>query len=156
MEEKLVDEYIGEGAETFKTSKFNWVAAVLGQAIGPIWFFYRKAHLVGVLFILLTFVVGLLAGMLGIKQGYYIMALIYGFTANKCYLWDVRRKVQNIINTYPDYSEEQLAAIAREKGGKSVIAVIMYGLVFVGLIMCMIINFIIIANSFSSSVRPIY
>ena len=51
MEEKLVDEYIGEGAETFKTSKFNWVAAVLGQAIGPIWFFYRKAHLVGVLFI---------------------------------------------------------------------------------------------------------
>ena len=93
MEDRLVEEYIGKDADRYMNTNLNWAAALLGQSIGPVWFFYRKSYLLGFAFIIITLIVGRLATAMGISKAYYIMFFIYLFSANKLYIWDVRRKV---------------------------------------------------------------
>lgn len=146
MEERLMAEYIGKDAEKIMGANTNWSAAIWGQSIGPVWFFYRKSYLVGVLFIIATFIIGSIASSLGIDKAYYIMFFIYLFTANKLYLWDVRRKVNKIMSS-GYMSEEQLIATAREKGGTSIITTVIY---VVCLIAFMAIYFIAIFSTMSA------
>lgn len=132
MEERLVAEYIGKGADEIMNSKTNWVAAILGQGIGPIWFFYRKSYLVGFLFLIITILLGRIASALNIEKAYYIMSIIYLLTANKLYLWDVRRKVRKILAKGDmNMSEDELIECARKKGGTSVLAAVIYVLLFI-------------------------
>ena len=126
MEEKLVEEYIGENAEKIMNSKINWSAAILGEAIGPVWFFYRKSYLIGFLFIFITYIVGRIANALNIKEAYYIMFFIYLFTANKLYLWDVKRKINKIKLSNEFVSEDELVELVRKKGGTNIVAAIIY------------------------------
>jgi len=150
LEDKLVAEYIGKNAEQFEKN-INWVAAVTGELIGPVWFFYRKSYLIGFLFIILTFVVGMIASSLNIEKAYILMGIIYLFATNKIYLWDVRRKVKKLITNNKDLSEEQLIVVARVKGGTSPVAATIYTAVVVGLILLMIVlvwsAFIALANN---------
>ena len=60
MEERLVSEYIGKDADKFMEGKTNWIAAILGQAIGPVWFFFRKSYLLGFAFFVVTYILGFL------------------------------------------------------------------------------------------------
>ena len=133
MEDRLVSEYIGKDADKFMEGKINWLAAILGQAIGPVWFFFRKSYLLGFAFIILTLIVGRVATSLGIKKAYYIMFLIYLFLANKLYLWDVRRKVKKILENNENMSQEQLVEIARKKGGTNAVAAAIYVISIVAL-----------------------
>lgn len=130
MEDRLVSEYIGKDADKFVEGKTNWVSAVLGQAIGPVWFFYRKSYLLGFAFLVVTYIVGAIASAIELKQASYIMFFIYLFTTNKLYLWDVRRKVNKMISSQ-NMSEDQLIATAREKGGTSTVAAVIYVLAFI-------------------------
>lgn len=125
MEERLVSEYIGKDADKFIEGKTNWIAAILGQFIGPVWFFYRKSYLLGLIFLIVTYIVGAIASAINLKEASYIMFFVYLFTANKLYLWDVRRKVNKIISSR-DTSEEELISIVREKGGTSTVAAVIY------------------------------
>ena len=134
MEEKLVSEYIWKDAEKFIGTNVNWSAGILGQAFGPVWFFYRKSYLIGVLFIIITFIVGNIASSLEIKEASYIMFFIYLFTANKLYVWDVKRKVNKIISTRTDMSEEEIISYVREKGGTSTLAAVIYSIVLIAII----------------------
>lgn len=131
IEDKMVEAYIGKDAPSIRGGGVNWVAAVLGQAIGPIWFFYRRAHLVGVLFLVLTYIVGDLASRINFDKAYYIMFFIYLFSANKLYLWDVKRKVKKILEKDPMASESELLERAKQKGKGSILAVIIYIVVFI-------------------------
>ena len=126
MEEKLVEEYIGENAEKIMNSKTNWSAAILGEAIGPVWFFYRKSYLIGFLFIFITYIVGRIANALNIKEAYHIMFFVYLFTANKLYLWDVKRKINNIKLNNGTISEDEMAELVRKKGGTNIVGAIIY------------------------------
>lgn len=133
MEDRLISEYIGKDADKFKYGKLNWVAAIIGQAVGPVWFFYRKAYLLGFIFLVITYLVGSFAVAINLDKASYIMFIIYLFTANKLYLWDVRRKVKKIVSS-GYVSEEELIATVRKKGGTSTIAAIIYALVFAAII----------------------
>lgn len=113
--------------------KTNCIAAILGQAIGPIWFFFRKSYLLGFAFLVVTYIVGSIASAIELKQVSCIMFFIYLFTANKLYLWDVRRKVNKILST-SNMSEEQLVATVRKKGGTSTIAAVIYVVAFIAFI----------------------
>lgn len=130
LEDQLVTEYIGNNAEKIENDKLNWVAAILGQEIGPIWFFYRKSGLLGVGFIILTLIIAKITNALEISKAYYIMFFIYLFSANKLYLWDVRRKVRKIMQENSNLDEQQLIEIVRKKGGTSTKAAIIYGVIF--------------------------
>ena len=134
MEDRLVSEYIGKDAERYMNSNTNWAAALLGQSIGPVWFFYRKSYLLGFAFIIVTLIVGRIASALGINQAYYIMFFIYLFSANKLYLWDVRRKVNKILETNGNMPQEQLVNIVREKGGTNGVAAAIYVVAIIALI----------------------
>lgn len=134
MEEKLVSEYIGKDAEKFIGTNVNWSAGILGQVFGPVWFFYRKSYLIGVLFIIITIIVGNIASSLEIKEASYIMFFIYLFTANKLYVWDVKRKVNKILSTRKDMSEEEIISYVREKGGTSTLAAVIYSIVLIAII----------------------
>lgn len=133
MEERLVSEYIGKDADKFMEGKTNWTAAILGQAIGPVWFFFRKSYLLGFAFLVVTYIVGSIASAINLAEASYIMFFIYLFTANKLYLWDVRRKVNKIMSSgYA--SEEQLISTVREKGGTSTVAAVIYVVAFIAFI----------------------
>lgn len=112
----------------------NWAVALLGQSLGPVWFFYRKAYLLGFAFVIVTLIVGRIASALGINQAYYIMFFIYLFSANKLYLWDVKRKVNKLLENNGNISQEQLVEIAREKGGTNGLAAAIYVIAIVALI----------------------
>lgn len=134
MEERLMSEYIGKDAERYMNTNTNWVAALLGQSIGPVWFFYRKSYLLGFAFIIITLIVGRIASAVGINQAYYIMFFIYLFSANKLYIWDVRRKVNKILETNRNMSDDQLVNLVREKGGTNGIAAAIYVIAIVAFI----------------------
>lgn len=68
MNDKLVSEYIGKNAQEIIDGNVNWAAAVSGQLIGPVWFFYRKSYLLGFAFLVLTYIVGELHQLLILKQ----------------------------------------------------------------------------------------
>lgn len=125
MEERLVLEYIGDEADKFMKKKINWIAATLGQTIGPVWFFFRKSYLLGFAFLVVTYIVGKIAAIINLDEASYIMFFIYLFTANKLYLWDVRRKVNKIMSSQY-MSEEQLISTVRKKGGTSTVAAVIY------------------------------
>ena len=133
MEERLVLEYIGKDADKFMEGKINWTAAFLGQAIGPVWFFFRKSYLLGFAFLVVTYIVGAIASAINLDEASYIMFFIYLFTANKLYLWDVRRKVNKMMSS-GDMSEEQLISTVREKGGTSTVAAVIYVVAFIAFI----------------------
>lgn len=148
MEEKLVKEYIGENADKIMNDSVNFRAAILGQIIGPVWFFYRKSCLIGFAFIILTFVIGYLADSLGVPNAYCLMFFIYLFTANKIYIWDVKRKVERIIKTNSNLSEEELLKKAKNKGGVSAISAVIYSiLVFVVIALSAAVFYTIISNN---------
>lgn len=134
MEERLMSEYIGKDAERYMNTNTNWVAAILGQSIGPVWFFYRKSYLLGFAFIIITLIAGRIANAAGIDKAYYIMFFIYLFSANKLYIWDVRRKVNKIIETNRNMSDDQLVNLVREKGGTNGIAAAIYVIAIVAII----------------------
>lgn len=149
MEDRLVSEYIGKDADRYMNTNLNWAAALLGQSIGPVWFFYRKSYLLGFAFIIITLIVGRLATAMGISKAYYIMFFIYLFSANKLYIWDVRRKVNKILSTNGNMPQEQIVNIVREKGGTSGLAAGIYVVVLIAL-------FAILYAMIFSAMRSLY
>lgn len=166
MEEKLVLEYIGKNADKIVNKKLNWPAAILSIFLGPIWFFYRKSYLLGVILLCGSIVLLEITKDLGIKFAYPIIRFfIYLFTANKLYLWDVKRKVRKMMLSSNNLSEEQLSSCGekedeanmgpihvdekpliskvRKKGGTSANAVVNYISFF---IIVGIVVFIVIAS----------
>lgn len=116
MEEKLVLEYIGKNADKIVNKKLNWPAAILSIFLGPIWFFYRKSYLLGVILLCGSIVLLEITKDLGIKFAYPIISFfIYLFTANKLYLWDVKRKVRKIMLSSNNLSEEQLSSCGEKE-----------------------------------------
>lgn len=74
------------------------------------------------------------------------MFFIYLFTANKLYLWDVRRKVNKIMSSGYS-SEDQLISTVREKGGTSTVAAVIYVIAFIVFIT---IYFVVIYSAMSA------
>ena len=133
MEERLLEAYVGEKSEKIINDKYNWVAALVGQMIGPIWFFYRKAPILGFLFWGVTYIVGSMASAIEFEEGSYIMFIIYLLTANKLYLWDAKRKIYKIEANETLTDEEKIEA-ATKKGGVSPAAAVIYVLLFIAYI----------------------
>ena len=135
FEEKLMDEYVGGDYKKF-SSNANWISAVVGQMVGPVWFFYRKAPLLGFLFMFITYIVGSIATAIELEEASWIMFLIYLVATNKLYTWHVKNKVNKIMNDV-NLTEDEMLEVARKKGGKSKLAAIIYALLFIGYVALM-------------------
>lgn len=142
MNDKLVSEYIGKNAQEIIDGNVNWAAAVSGQLIGPVWFFYRKSYLLGFAFLVLTYIVGAIASAINFEAASLVMFFIYLFTANKLYLWDVKRKLNKIMAS-GNMSEDQLLDTVREKGGTNTLAAVIYVIVIIAYL---VVNIIILSS----------
>lgn len=70
------------------------------------------------------------------------MFFIYLFTANKLYLWDVKRKLNKIMAS-GNMSEDQLLDTVREKGGTNTLAAVIYVIVIIAYL---VVNIIILSS----------
>ena len=129
-EDDVVKAYLGKNADKLLATNTNWVAAALGQAFGPIWLFYRKANIVGFLYLLVTVLVAKISSKVGIDEAYYVMFFIYAFTATPALLWDVKRKAAKIMANVGLTDEEKLEQ-AKKKGKPSWLAVVIYSICLV-------------------------
>ena len=55
LEERLLRTYVGDNSTKIINSNINIFAGLLGMTIGPVWFFYRKAWIPGLLYIALSY-----------------------------------------------------------------------------------------------------
>ncbi len=130
LEQKLIDAYMGEKADKLQTDNLNFAAAFLGELFGPVWFFAKKAYLLGFGYILLTIAVAIVAEIINFNEASYAMFFVYLLTANKAYLWDVKRKVKKLMNENQGAVEEELIEKAKKKGGISILATVLYCVCF--------------------------
>lgn len=103
IDEKMLNAYIGKNADKILNSNINIPAMFLGA----FYFLYRKAYMIGIIFILATFVV---------PMWWIIERIVYLFAANKIYLWDAKRKISEIINNNSDLTEDEIIEIVKNTG----------------------------------------
>ena len=130
IEDEMLTAFAGKNHEKIFTSKTNWAAAVSGQAIGPVWFFFRKCPLFGFAFLFVTYLIGSIASAINVNEASYIMFVIYLFAANPIYIWDAKRKIRKIIDNNPGANDEMLVELAKKKGGTSILATVIYCILF--------------------------
>jgi carbon starvation protein CstA len=104
IDEKMLNAYIGKNADKILKSNIN----ILAVFLGAFYFLYRKAYMIGILFILASLVVPI---------WWIIERIVYLFAANKIYLWDAQQKILQIINNNPNLSEDEIVEKVKSVGG---------------------------------------
>ena len=104
IDEKMLNAYIGKNADKILKSNIN----ILAVFLGAFYFLYRKAYMIGILFILASLVVPI---------WWIIERIVYLFAANKIYLWDAQQKILQIINNNPNLSEDEIVEKVKNVGG---------------------------------------
>lgn len=141
MENRLIRAYIGNNATRIMNNSINWHAGLLAMFVGPVWFFYRKAWLVGIIYIFIAYALSRFE-FFNIESISIILGSITIFCANKLYIWDVKNKVSKIIKENSGINEENLIEIVKEKGGISIGLVIIYSISLFMLLTSIIISYI--------------
>ena len=125
MEERFLRTYIGDNSTKIINTNINIFAGLLGMTVGPVWFFYRKSWLPGVLYIVLAYLLNKF-----FKIPIETIAIILGgvtiFVANRIYIWDAKRKINKIKISNRGIKENDLLEILEQKGGTSISAAIIY------------------------------
>lgn len=120
MKEKLVKEFLGDKTyKEFNRDTLNWKVAIISIILGPLWFIYRRAYLIAILYLYVTC---LLASIHWIF--YIVIFLAYLYGTNVIVLKWARGRVAEIIRMHPNESELKLQTIARTEGEPSVSSVI--------------------------------
>lgn len=126
--------FIGKNYEKILNGRLNFAAAFFFI----LWFIYRKCYLLAfILFLIQLFIVMLVSVFfegINIYFIYIIFILFYLFFANTLYILDARRKIKKIKKKNVSY----LAAI-KKKGGTSIVAVIIFPIIYIVAIIALII-----------------
>lgn len=141
MENRLIRAYIGNNATQIMNNSINWYAGLLAMFVGPVWFFYRKAWFVGIIYIFIAYALSRFE-IFNIESISIILGSITIFCANKLYVWEVKNKVYKIIKENRGLKEENLIEIVKNKGGVSIGLVIIYSCALFLLLTSIILNYI--------------
>lgn len=120
FDEKLIKAYMGPKADKMYSSVKNGGFNICAFLFGILYFVYRKMYLISVITALISVIITNTIP----KFGVYIGNII-GIMFCPLYKWDITRKLRKIKRDNPDANEEQLLNIAKNKGGTSVIGVIL-------------------------------
>ena len=130
--DELIDAYIGKNADKIKSGKFSWTGFFF--RLSYVW--YRKMWGFGFLVILMSIGIALISAFLpalysvsGVSIG-----VIVGILFNKTYLKKVEKKVEKIVRENPGKTKEELRMICANKGGTTIIPVILVPIVLILLI----------------------
>lgn len=107
---KILKAFVGEKIRLNRKIKLNFCAAV----VGPGWFFYRKAYVVGIIDIIISCIISLAMG-----AGAFAMFLLHLFCATDVYIWWAKKQVNKIIGENINSSETEKIVSAMQNGGTS-------------------------------------
>lgn len=128
IDEQLLNIYIGSNVEVIKGGKFSWCTFFFG----PMYVIYRKMWLFAIswqvgYWILVLFVPH-------IRFLLFIAEIILSVEFNKIYVKHAREEITKIKNENPSKSFDEISNICGEKGGTSILAVIIIIASFIALI----------------------
>lgn len=116
-DEELLNAYIGKNYEKIKSRNYNFSALFFGI----IYLFYRKMILLGIL----LFSVSILITLFITPIFPFIINIILCFTFNKLYIKRSNKKINKIKSNNPSATKEMLTALCAEKGGVSIVILIL-------------------------------
>lgn len=145
----LVDAFIGKNADKIKKGDFS----ICTFFFGSIYALYRKMWLVGFAWIFGSIVVNMFLPFFGnlVSIGAHIWISI---EFNKWYLSNVKEQVSSIKKMYPGKSIDELAKICRQKGGTTVVPVVIFSILlflFIGLFVLFVVVGILSYSNYASS-----
>ena len=131
-DEELLNAYIGKNNEKIKSRNYNFSALFFSM----IYLFYRKMVLFGIL----LFIVSILISLFITPIFPFIINIVLCFTFNKLYLKNANKKINKIKSNNPSATKEMLIALCAEKGGVSIIRIILglFAVIFIATIIIMI------------------
>ena len=131
-DEELLNAYIGKNYEKIKSRNYNFSALFFSM----IYLFYRKMVLFGIL----LFIVSILISLFITPIFPFIINIVLCFTFNKLYLKNANKRINKIKSNNPSATKEMLIALCAEKGGVSIIRIILglFAVIFIATIIIMI------------------
>ena len=117
-EENLLKIFIGKNYERITTREFN----IPGFFLGTFYMLYRKIYLYGILIFILDLII------INLFNNVYIgllINLLIALFVNKIYVSLAKSKINKIKNINKDKSDEEIEKICKEKGGTSVLGVVL-------------------------------
>lgn len=138
-DEDYVREYVGDNYESFKHTKFNFLAFFFNMY----YFLYRKCYLEAIAWFFITIIVAFIGSFFEIDAIagtlLIILRIIIGINFNNYYLGKAKNKVEQIKQQNPDKSNNEIIEICRRKGKTSVAAPLIAFIIQISLITLLII-----------------
>lgn len=123
--EDLVDAYIGKNVDKIKTGNFSFPTFFLGI----LYTFYRKMWGLGLIWWLVSLVAAFIPVVSAIAP--LGLGIIFSIKFNKIYVNKVREKVEKIVQNNPGKSRDELRKICSQKGGTTILPVIIIPIIVV-------------------------
>ena len=138
FDNELLREFIGEKHEKIINTKNNIFAFGFGLLFGPIWFFYRKMYLIGLLIVIISFSLNRLLELVNLGYIVLVLPIIYYFIATPLYLLYSKEKIKKIKIKYDNKDNRELKNIVKKKGGTSYMAILFYLQILVSIVSVLI------------------
>lgn len=131
----LINAYIGSNAGNLKTANFSVPAFFFGS----LYAFYRKMWLVGFGLIAISFIVNMFLGSIA-NLILLCLNLYYSYQFNKWYYSHVLDQVNKIKQENHEKTREELITICAQRGGTTVVPVIIMAAIYLILIIVLFIS----------------
>lgn len=121
LEEKMISSYVGVNYERIKNKKFSVPAFFLN------WMYmgYRKFYKLLLIYVIPMAVLSIILNENLLRLIYIPFAILGGIKFNKWYLNDVKKQINKIKTDNFQASESELISICSNKGGTSIVPVIL-------------------------------
>lgn len=140
VDEDLLLAYIGKNADKLQ-SGFSFCAFFLGI----VYVFYRKMWLLGCLWLFINF----FAGMFLPSLSFFInlaVAIIMGTEFKKLYIKNAKEQIDKTRREHPDKQKDYIKMLCTQKGGTTIIPVIIASILLGLVLLALIVMIIIIAS----------
>ncbi len=141
FDKELINAYIGKKADTMYDKTKNGGFSIFGFLFGFGYFVYRKMYLIVIvttlIFTVISYICSHISNSALLNEFWSsLLSILSSVMFYPSYKWDITRKLRKIKQENPNASKEQLLNLAQQKGGVSVIGVIIYIIiVFLALIL---------------------
>lgn len=115
--EEFIRAYVGNNYDKIKNSKFSLSTFFFG----PIYFFYRKLYKIGIIWLVISIILGWAFPLLAL-----IIRIIISINFSNTYLKEVEKRVKTIRTQNKNLDKETLLNRCKIKGGTNILIVIIY------------------------------
>lgn len=122
VDDELVSAYIGQSVSDFKNARFSIFAFIFLN----FYLFYRKMWLVGIICYLMTWLFNMFMPRMLSIVFVLVFYFVIAYRFKDMYLQHAKSKIQKIINENPNMTRNEIISLCRKKGGKSVIALVIF------------------------------